>query len=93
MMLIMRTTLTIDDSIAKKLKDNAHRTGKSFKDIVNETLRAGLVAKNISQKAKLYRMKPAFMGGAVAGYNLDKALSLADHIEDEEIVRKLNAKK
>ncbi|MFQ5335844.1 MAG: hypothetical protein ACE5DN_07195 [Flavobacteriales bacterium] len=89
----MRTTLTIDDSIAKKLKENAHQTGKSFKATVNETLQAGLVAKKVMQKARSYRMKPASMGGAVEGYNLNKALALADHIEDKEILRKMNAKK
>ena len=89
----MRTTLNIDDSIAKKLKDNAHQTGKSFKDIVNETLQAGLVAKKIMQKAKPYRIKSVSMGGAVTGHNLDKALALADRMEDEEIIRELSMKK
>jgi hypothetical protein len=38
----MRTTLTIDDATAKALKDLAHRSNKPFKQVVNETLRAGL---------------------------------------------------
>ena len=38
----MRTTLTIDDHLARALKERAHRSGKPFKQIVNETLRAGL---------------------------------------------------
>ena len=40
----MRTTLTIGDHIARTLKDLAHRSGKPFKQIVNETLHAGLSA-------------------------------------------------
>jgi predicted transcriptional regulator len=37
----MRTTLTIDDAIAKALQDLAHRSNKPFKQVLNETLRAG----------------------------------------------------
>ena len=32
----MRTTLTIDDNIARQLKAIGHRSGKSFKAVVNE---------------------------------------------------------
>ena len=39
----MRTTLTIDDDLAKALKRRAQETGRSFKALVNEALadRAG----------------------------------------------------
>lgn len=89
----MRTTLTIEDSLAKELKEAAHKSGKSFKEVVNEALRAGLRAKKTSSKAKLYRVKSRSMGGPNPGINLDKALRLADEIENEEIARKLCMKK
>ena len=89
----MRTTLTIDDSIAKALKDAAHHTGKSYKQVVNETLRAGLSANRIMDEAKPYRLKPVSMGDVAGGYNLTKALELAEHLEDEELARKLELKK
>ena len=38
----MRTTLTIDDDLARALKRSAQRSGKSFKAIVNEAIRRGL---------------------------------------------------
>ena len=47
----MRTTLTLDEQIAKALKEVAHRTGKPFKQVVNEALRAGLAAGHASAKA------------------------------------------
>lgn len=51
--MIMRTTLTIDEDVAQKLKIEAQNDkGKNFKDIVNETLRRGLLAKRKSTKAK-----------------------------------------
>ena len=89
----MRTTLTIDDRIAKALKDAAHRSGKSYKQVVNETLRAGLSAGRIMDEAEPYRLKPVSMGDVAGGYNLDKALELAEHLEDEEIARKLELNK
>lgn len=36
-----------------------------------------------------YQLATVSLGGLCADVNLDKALSLADAIEDEEIVRKL----
>ncbi|MBM3503751.1 MAG: DUF2191 domain-containing protein [Alphaproteobacteria bacterium] len=38
----MRTTLTIDDDLAGLLKRRARLLGLPFKEIVNETIRAGL---------------------------------------------------
>ncbi len=37
----MRTTLTLDDDIAAKLKAEARRSGRSFKAAVNDLLRLG----------------------------------------------------
>ncbi len=89
----MRTTLTIDDKIAKALKDAAHRSGKSYKQVVNETLRAGLFSDRIMDNAKPYRLKPVSMGEVAGAYNLTKALELADYLEEEEVARKLEMKK
>ena len=40
----MRTTLTLDDDVAAKLKALCQRTGESFKAVVNRVLRDGLNA-------------------------------------------------
>jgi hypothetical protein len=40
----MRTTIALDDDIAEKLQDIAHRRRESFRQVVNETLRRGLSA-------------------------------------------------
>ena len=89
----MRTTLTIDDQIAKRLKEAAHRSGRSFKEVVNETLREGLRSHPSTPRARPYRLEPASLGSVRAGYDLDQALQLADHLEDAEVVRKLQMKK
>jgi hypothetical protein len=89
----MRTTLTIDDQLVRALRDAAHKSNKSFKEVLNETLRAGLAAKNIPSKARPYRLRPINMGPVAGDFNLDKALQLADALKDEELVHKLRMKK
>lgn len=88
----MRTTLTLDDRIVRKLRNVAHLTGKPFKQVVNETLLAGLEASE-SPRPRRYRLKPVSLGGVLPGVNLDKALTLAAALEDEEIGRKLEQRK
>ncbi len=89
----MRTTLTIDDGVATQLREIVHRSGKSFKAVVNDALRAGIANDRIAMPAKPYRLKPVAMGDVVGPYDLDKALQLADRFEDEEIARKLQLRK
>jgi hypothetical protein len=88
----MRTTLTIDDAIAKALKDLAHRSNKPFEQVVNETLRAGLSAP-AACRSRRYKVKPAALGGVLPGVNLDKAVALADAIEDQELAAKMRLRK
>jgi len=85
----MRTTLTIDDRLARNLKEIAHRSGKPFEQVVNETLHAGLTAQKAPPKARSYRLKPASLGQPLPGIDLDKTLQLADTLEDIAIARKL----
>ena len=89
----MRTTLTIEERLARDLKEIAHRTGKPFKQVVNETLHAGLDAGKSGRRTRRYRLRPASMGKPLPGIDLDKALQLADFLEDLEIARKLEQRK
>lgn len=89
----MRTTITLDDRVARALKGLAHRTGKPFKQVVDETLRAGLAAGEAPAAAKPYRLEPAHLGGTLPGVDLTKARQLADALEDEEIQRELRLRK
>jgi len=79
----MRTTLTIDDQLVAELKQVAHESGKSFKQVVNDALRAGL--QPAGSGGLRYRLKPASMGKPNPGFNLNKALELADSLEDEAL--------
>jgi hypothetical protein len=84
--------MTIDDRIAKALKALAHRSGKPFKQVVNETLQKGLLAGE-GRKPRTYRLKPVPLGGPMPGVDIDKALRLSAAIEDEETARELDLRK
>jgi len=86
----MRTTLTIDDQIAALLKDMAHRSGRPFKQVVNEALCKGLHALE-HPEPQPYSLSTASMGPV--NINIDKALSLAEDLEDAAIASKLELRK
>ena len=89
---MMRTTLTIDDQLLESLKAKALSTGKPLKQVVNEALRLGL--ENLDKPtAKTYRLKSVSMGPPRAGIYLNKALQLADTLEDEAIAQKLEQRR
>lgn len=88
----MRTTLTIEDTLANQLKQRALETGKPFKQVVNETLQIGLQSQN-ARKPKPYRLRPAALGTPLPGVDLAGALRLADQLEDEAIRAKLEQRK
>lgn len=90
---LVRTTLTLEDDIASALKERSERTGEPFKVVVNETLRRGIEAELTPPPARRYRLEPAPLGETVRDVDLDKALRLADALEDAEIARKLELRK
>ena len=59
---------------------------------MNETLRVGLSAP-ATRRGKPYRVKPAALGDVLPGVDLDKALALADAIEDQELAAKMRLRK
>ena len=56
------------------------------------TLRAGLSTAG-ARRSKRYKVQPAALGGVSPGVNLDKALALADAIEDQELATKIQLRK
>jgi uncharacterized protein (DUF4415 family) len=53
----MRTTLTLDDDVVAKLKEEMRRSGRSFKETVNAVLRNGLNAPK-KNKIKPFNVHP-----------------------------------
>jgi hypothetical protein len=88
----VRTTLTLDPDVAADLKRRARRTGRPFRQIVNEAVRAGLRAQD-APPPRPYRLDPVSAGDVRANVDLDRALALADALEDEALARKLEMRK
>lgn len=88
----MRTTLTIEDELLEDLKRAASASGKPFKQVVNEALRAGLAA-GARPASRRYRLEPTSMGQPHAGIDLTRARQVSDALEDEAIVAELSQRK
>jgi hypothetical protein len=54
----MRTTLTLDDDVARMLDEEAHKQRRPFKQVVNDALRRGLSSKRARTPAARYRVRP-----------------------------------
>jgi hypothetical protein len=88
----MRTTLTLDDRLLADLKQVSLDSGRPLKVVVNETLRAGLQGQKAIPKTR-YRLQPAAMGKPLVAGGLEKALRLADEIEDMATISELEQRK
>ncbi len=86
----MRTTVTLDPDVEAKLRDAVRERGVSFKVAINDAVRAGLNGPTAAPQR--FRMTTSPLG-VRPGINLDKALTLAGEMEDEEILRKLELRK
>jgi hypothetical protein len=79
----VRTTLTLDDDVAAKLKAESQKTGRPFRDTVNACLRAGLSVRKQSAAAPAFRVKAHDLGMR-PGINIDKVSALLDELEGPE---------
>ena len=53
----MRTTLTLDDDVARKLRRVAHQRQVPFKQLVNDLLRRGLAAQASAPRVRRFRIQ------------------------------------
>lgn len=83
MMTPVRTTVTLDPDVAALIKRAMHERGLSFKEAVNEAIRAGTTGAG-GNEAKL----PVHdMGEPIV--DITKALRLAGELEDQELAARL----
>jgi hypothetical protein len=76
----MRTTLTLDDDVAAKLKDLCRRTGESFKAALNRILRDGLNVRKLQRPDKPFRVKARALG-LRHGVRLDNIGELLEQLD------------
>lgn len=83
----MRTTVTLDPDVEALVKRLMRERGLSFKEAVNSAIRAGAAPAT----GEPFRT-PTFHMGEPA-LSVEKALRLAGELEDEELARRLAARK
>ena len=76
----MRTTLTLDDDVAAKLKSESRRSGRPFKQIVNDTLRSGLSSRRAGTRQP-FKIAARDLGGLRPGLSLDDVSGLVEQVE------------
>ena len=80
----MRTTVTLDPDVEALIRRAMRERGLSFKQAVNEAIRAGIGARAEQSKVH-FRTYP--MGEAIV--DVTKALRLAGELEDQERAARL----
>jgi len=83
-----RTTLTLDEDVARKLADEAHRQRKPFRTVVNEAIRRGLSGSERRAKLPPYKLVP-HKSRLMPGIDPLHLNRLADELEDEAILAKM----
>jgi hypothetical protein len=83
----MRTTLTLDDDLAAELDRTARRLGRSFKDVVNETIRRGLSTgdRPAAPDANAFEVRPEACG-LLPGIDPLRLNQLLDQMEVDRFV-------
>ena len=78
----MRTTLTLDEDVASRLKAEARRSGKPFKEIVNDCLRLALSNRRRDRTPEPpFEIRARDLGALRPGLSLD---NIGDLIEAAE---------
>lgn len=88
----MRTTVTLDPDVEVLVRKLMRERGLSFKDALNQAVRLGSGIALQGRQGRPFRQK-TFRMGFRPEFRWDKALALAEAMEDEELVRKLQLRK
>ena len=81
----MRTTMTIDDDIALQIKKSKiSGNGKSFKEVVNDTLRNGLLFASEAERKpkKKFELKGRLLRSRMP-FNFNKVHQLVEVVDEE----------
>lgn len=76
----MRTTLTLEEDVAERLKRESRRTGQPFKKVVNEYLRLGLNSASPKKRPKRFKVRARALGSR-PGLDYDNIGELLEQIE------------
>jgi hypothetical protein len=78
----MRTTLTLDEDVAAKLKAESRRLNCSFREVVNEILRRGLAARDAHRsRHPSFKVAARDLGPSRPGLSIDNISELIEQAE------------
>jgi hypothetical protein len=83
----MRTTITLDDDVAAKIQAKVRRSGRPFKEVVNEALRAGLALENRVKQLPPFKIPPEHLITLKQGPNYDKVEEVFDELDTPSRLR------
>lgn len=83
----MRTTLTLDDDLLDRVREEAARTRRSVRQVLNERLRLGFTATMRAPSTKRFVAEPFAGAGFAPGVDEQKLNQLADALETEDAAR------
>jgi len=81
----VRTTVTLEPDLMKKIRSLANRQGVSFKRVLNDVIRRGLASPASQNPQPRYTVEP-HAGGFRAGIDPDKLNQLVDQLEVEDFI-------
>ena len=88
----MRTTVTLDPDVESLLRKFMRERGLSFKEALNESVRSARSG-GLRPRAQKPFVQKTYKMGFRPEFNWDKAMTIADAMEDEEIIRKMQLRK
>jgi predicted transcriptional regulator len=77
----MRTTITLDDDVAAKLKSLARKSGLAFRQVVNDALRRGLARPPAGRARAPFTVQARDLGALRPGLRLDNVAELLEQVE------------
>ena len=83
--------MTLDPDVEKLIRDSMRERGVSFKKALNEAARRGLL--RVKQRRTRRFVQKSFPMGEGQNFRWDKALAIAEAMEDEELGRKLSLRR
>jgi len=83
--------VTLDPDVERLIRGAMRERGISFKEALNSAARQGLMGDQPRRQRRF--VQKTFKMGPPQGFRWEKALSAAEAMEDEELLRKLSLRK
>ena len=76
----IRTTVTLDEDVLERVKQESRARGASFKDTLNDLLLVALISQENKPSRRNFKI-PTFNGGYYPGLNYDSTEALLEYAE------------